>query len=62
MAETHYYAGGAVGVGGRSELYVSTSTFHVPSASFFHTVRYFPLSEIVFPEASFILKSYVPLV
>ena len=29
--------------GGRSELNMSYSTFHSPSACFFHTVRYFPL-------------------
>jgi hypothetical protein len=61
VAETRYYAGGMFGLG-RSELYVSSRTFHVPSACFFHTVTYFPLSEIIFPDASFMLKSYVPLV
>ena len=43
-------------------MYVSNSTFHELSASFFHTVRYFTLSEIVFPDVSFMLKSYEPLV
>src|ERR1700674_1611394 len=48
--------------GGRSELDMSNNTFHVLSGCFFHTIRYFPLSVIVFPDASLKLSSYVPLV
>jgi hypothetical protein len=36
------------------------NTFHAPSAPFFPTVIYFPLSETVFPDESLKLRSYVP--
>ncbi len=38
--------------GGRSVLNISSNTFQEPSGCFFHTVRYFPLSEAGFPDAS----------
>lgn len=47
---------------GRSEFDISNKTFHVPSACFFHTIRYLPLSDTVFPDASRKLILYVPLV
>jgi hypothetical protein len=37
---------------------VSNNTFHDPSACFFHTVKYFPLSETGFPDASLKVHTY----
>src|ERR1019366_6793922 len=65
-AQLHYYPAGKEkldgGDKGRSELDVSNNTFQAPSRCFFHTIRYFPLSEIVLPDASLKLISYLPLV
>jgi hypothetical protein len=41
---------------------MSYSTFHEPSACFFHTVRYFPLNDEVSPDASLNVASVVQLV
>src|SRR6185369_7468021 len=46
---------------GRSELNISATHFQLPSACFFHTSKYFPLSVIGLPLSSFSLNSYVPL-
>src|ERR1041385_3284362 len=48
------------GVAGRSELYVSTAHFQLPSACFFHTSTYFPRSVIGFPFESFAVISSLP--
>ena len=55
----HHFDGGGIG---ESVFEISTTTFQVPSACFFHTVAYLPWSVIALPLRSVIVISYVPTV
>ena len=48
---------GDTGVGGKSELNISTATFHPPSACFFQISTYFPLSVTGTPFGQFTVKT-----
>src|SRR4051812_35294522 len=57
-----YFISGAAAVDTEtSEFQMSASHFHLPSACFFQTSTYLPLSVTGFPLASLAVNSYVPL-
>ena len=54
--ELYFFSDGGAAMG-RSELNMSTTHFQLPSACFFQTSRYLPLSVIGEPPASFSVNS-----